>query len=741
MSASGTRVFGVKIGVDPKILVGGLIAFAAILFWYNSRSEDVPSAPTRPSTAARSDTPAFAPPPAALPAASKSRASTTRRSTSQAATDRGTLRLRPVDATRGDIDPTLHLDLLSRLRAVEQVPSTRSLFEIQVAPPTASAAVIKGPVIMPKPLPAPAPVAASSIPPPPDGERTVAILRFRSPGRGRENEFRLVSRRGQRPGRVRGASGQTTFPDRRTHAHERPGGGCSVAPGPNSAGRSGSHAMTVSTRKVVGARRSGNAERGSALLIVLVFAAIIAINLYMELPVVAFEAERQKEQLLIDRGSEYAHGIKLFVRKTGQYPPSLDALENTNRMRFLRRRFKDPFTGKDDWRLLHSGPGGLIIDSKVNPINPNGANGTNANTNTGVPNGNSPGNTGFGSTNGSNSAFGGFNNNGSTNNSGFAGGFNSGPSANNAVANNNAGTAAPNPQSSGGFGGSNSGSGSGNGGFGGYLSSVNANNNTDSGNPRTPSGAFMRQRAAAMSANGNANGNSGSFAATSNTMATSTADPSFNPGMPNNSSPNANSQNGPATQMGLGQNAGANPATMNNQGGAFSNRTGPGVNTSGGFGTPASSSSGLGAMQGGMIAGVASKAEGTSIKTVNDQNRYQLWEFVYDASKDSAKQMAGALNQTGAAAGANPGNTGFSQGAGANANSAFGNSSFGGQSNTGFGNNSNTSSGGFGNSNRGFGNSQQWLRKFQQRLRKLEQRLWEFEQWLRKFEQWLRQLE
>jgi len=153
-----------KVGVDPKILVGGLVAFAAILFWYNSRSEDVPSAPTRPSTTARSETSTFAPPPAA-PAA-KSRASNTRRSTSQAANDRGTLRLRPVDATRGDIDPTLHLDLLSRLQAVEQAPSTRSLFEIRVAPPTAPAA-IKGPVIIPKPLPAPASAAASNTPAPP----------------------------------------------------------------------------------------------------------------------------------------------------------------------------------------------------------------------------------------------------------------------------------------------------------------------------------------------------------------------------------------------------------------------------------------------------------------------------------------------------------------------------------------------------------------------------------------------
>ncbi len=112
-------------------------------------------------------------------------------------------------------------------------------------------------------------------------------------------------------------------------------------------------------------------ERGSALLIVFMFAAIIAIMLYMEMPVAAFEAQRQKEQLLIDRGNEYAHAVKLFVRKTGMYPTSIDQLENTNRMRFLRHRFKDPLTGKDDWRLLHAGPGGMLLDSKVNPINAN----------------------------------------------------------------------------------------------------------------------------------------------------------------------------------------------------------------------------------------------------------------------------------------------------------------------------------------------------------------------------------
>jgi hypothetical protein len=69
--------------------------------------------------------------------------------------DRGTLRLRPVDPTRGDIDPTLRLDLLTRLAAVRPEPASRSLFEIGPAPqaPATTPLPIKAPTIIPKPLP------------------------------------------------------------------------------------------------------------------------------------------------------------------------------------------------------------------------------------------------------------------------------------------------------------------------------------------------------------------------------------------------------------------------------------------------------------------------------------------------------------------------------------------------------------------------------------------------------------
>ncbi len=106
-----------------------------------------------------------------------------------------------------------------------------------------------------------------------------------------------------------------------------------------------------------------NPESGYVLLLVFAMAAIVAVTLYMQVPRVAFEAQRDREELLMDRGHEYIRAITLFVHKFNRFPATMDELENTNRMRFLRRRYVDPMTGKADWRLLHAGPGGVITDS------------------------------------------------------------------------------------------------------------------------------------------------------------------------------------------------------------------------------------------------------------------------------------------------------------------------------------------------------------------------------------------
>ncbi|MCU1328655.1 MAG: hypothetical protein JWN34_4025 [Bryobacterales bacterium] len=111
-----------------------------------------------------------------------------------------------------------------------------------------------------------------------------------------------------------------------------------------------------------GRRRS---EGGYALLLVYAMAASVAVMLYMEIPRVAFEAQRDKEQLLIDRGEQYTRAIQLYVRKYNRFPADMQALENTQNVRFLRRQYVDPMTGKNEWRVVHVGPGGIFTDSLI----------------------------------------------------------------------------------------------------------------------------------------------------------------------------------------------------------------------------------------------------------------------------------------------------------------------------------------------------------------------------------------
>src|SRR5882672_5706199 len=110
-------------------------------------------------------------------------------------------------------------------------------------------------------------------------------------------------------------------------------------------------------------RRRGEGQRGFAMLLVFVLAAAVAITLYKELPRVGFEAQRDKEQLLIERGEQYSRAIQLYVRKLKKYPATIEDLEQTNQIRFLRKRYIDPMTGKSEWRMIHVVAGGVFTDS------------------------------------------------------------------------------------------------------------------------------------------------------------------------------------------------------------------------------------------------------------------------------------------------------------------------------------------------------------------------------------------
>ncbi len=98
-----------------------------------------------------------------------------------------------------------------------------------------------------------------------------------------------------------------------------------------------------------------NSEAGYILLAVLFLVALILLSLAVAAPRIAKSIQRDKELELIHRGEQYKRAIKLYYRKFGSYPASIDQLENTNNIRFLRKRYTDPMTGKDDWKIIHFG--------------------------------------------------------------------------------------------------------------------------------------------------------------------------------------------------------------------------------------------------------------------------------------------------------------------------------------------------------------------------------------------------
>jgi type II secretory pathway pseudopilin PulG len=103
--------------------------------------------------------------------------------------------------------------------------------------------------------------------------------------------------------------------------------------------------------KVERSRREG----GYVLLGILFALTLLVIALAAAAPRALTSAKRAKEGELVRRGTQYQIAIRRFYKKFGRYPGNIDQLENTNNIRFLRRRYLDPLTGKDDWVAIQYG--------------------------------------------------------------------------------------------------------------------------------------------------------------------------------------------------------------------------------------------------------------------------------------------------------------------------------------------------------------------------------------------------
>ncbi len=90
------------------------------------------------------------------------------------------------------------------------------------------------------------------------------------------------------------------------------------------------------------------------MLTLVLMVALVLIALTAELPKMVSQIRHDREEELIHRGAQYSRAIKKYYKKFGAYPVRVEQLEDTNHLRFLRKRYKDPMTGQD-FRLLHFG--------------------------------------------------------------------------------------------------------------------------------------------------------------------------------------------------------------------------------------------------------------------------------------------------------------------------------------------------------------------------------------------------
>jgi type II secretory pathway pseudopilin PulG len=103
-------------------------------------------------------------------------------------------------------------------------------------------------------------------------------------------------------------------------------------------------------------------ESGYVLLAVMLTLTLMLIALSVEAPRIAQQIKREKEEELVHRGKDYATAVKRFVHKSGgQYPASIEQLENTNHIRFLRKKYVDPMTGESNWKMVHVGEAQINI--------------------------------------------------------------------------------------------------------------------------------------------------------------------------------------------------------------------------------------------------------------------------------------------------------------------------------------------------------------------------------------------
>lgn len=118
--------------------------------------------------------------------------------------------------------------------------------------------------------------------------------------------------------------------------------------------------------------------------------ALIALALMAVLPEIVQQIKRDREEELRHRGTAYMRAIQHYYKKLGRYPTRIEELENTNNIRYLRKRYtdpmnRDPATGKErEFKFLHQSDIPLSAGLGVGLISGTGLQQTGQNTTGGL---------------------------------------------------------------------------------------------------------------------------------------------------------------------------------------------------------------------------------------------------------------------------------------------------------------------------------------------------------------------
>ena len=102
-------------------------------------------------------------------------------------------------------------------------------------------------------------------------------------------------------------------------------------------------------------RRPQPSEEGFTLITVIILVALLVIAMAVAAPNIRKDIQRDRDVETMHRGKQYRRAIKLYYKKFNAYPPNVEALVNTNNIRFLRKKYIDPTTGKDEWKMIRFG--------------------------------------------------------------------------------------------------------------------------------------------------------------------------------------------------------------------------------------------------------------------------------------------------------------------------------------------------------------------------------------------------